>query len=307
MTLEPGQSVTQTTPWNGVPDKLPSGSSNGSFTVTDELDPRAESTTFQIIAPPAADLSTKVTTDKSVYQYGEPIQLTLTETNVSSQPIAVLTGPAAFVVTHDGAAVMQSAVPSSLPASTTWETLGPGQAYSQTFSWSGTTEYTVTSPQATGTFTASNLLDPNGATATFQIVAPVSLPISVPPFIPAPPPSTGPVTATLVANQPAYKPGESIRLSMVLQNQTAAKVSVAPVTQGNGITVMDGSAVVFHSVRIRPSLFARSIKPHHSVKLDLVWSGRGNQPGVKNLTAGTYTVQVVEGGYIGTTTVRIVR
>lgn len=135
MTLQPGQSITQVTSWNGVPDQLPSGFSNGTFTLTDELDPRVESTTFQIVAPPAADLATKVTTDKSVYLYGEPIQFTLTETNISSQPIEVLTGPAAFVVTHDGAVVMQSAIASNLPPDTTWETLQPGQSYSQTFTW----------------------------------------------------------------------------------------------------------------------------------------------------------------------------
>ena len=82
---------------------------------------------------------------------------------------------------------------------------------------------------------------------------------------------------------------------------------MAPVTQGDGITVMHGSAVVFHSSKVPTFLLSRSIKPHHSIKLDLTWSGRGNQPGIKKLGAGTYTVQVVEDGYVGTTTVRIVR
>jgi len=38
----------------------------------------------------------------------------------------------------------------------------------------------------------------------------------------------------------------------------------------------------------------------------LEWSGRPNQSGIKKLTPGTYTVQVVEGGYSATATIRIV-
>jgi hypothetical protein len=299
-TLQPGQSVTQTAMWNGVPGELPSGFSNGTFTVTNALDPRAESTTFTIIASPPADLSTSVTTDKSVYDFGQPIQLTLTETNVGSQPIVVLTsGANAFEITHDGSDLWDSTSPSTLAANSTWEILQPGQSYVQTLSWNGPTWYVSTSPEATGTFIASNLLDPNGSTATFQIVGPVS----VPPNIPVP----QPVIATLISNQNAYKPGQSVRLTMTLNNTSTAKVSVTPNTFADGITVMDGSTVVFRSRRTHIAAALRSIKPHHSVKLALAWSGRPNQKGVAKLAPGTYTVLVVDGGYAGTTTVQIVR
>jgi hypothetical protein len=302
-TLEPGQSVTQTAEWSGVPENLPSAFSNGTFTLTNALDPRAESTTFQIVAPPAADLSTSVTTSKSKYDYGEPIPMTLTETNVGPQPIVVLTGPTAFEATHDGVAIMDNAAASGLPG-ISWQTLEPGQSYSQEFTWSGTAYYTMTSPQATGTYSASNLLDPNGSTASFQIIPTVY----VPPIMPAPPPpSPGPVTATLLTNHPAYKPGQSIHLSMVLENVSKAKVRLAPDAQSDGITVLAGSTVVFQSSRIRGVLAARTIKPHHSIKLALAWSGRPNQAGVAKLAPGTYTVLVVEGGYTGTTTVRLER
>ena len=245
-----------------------------------------------------------MTTSESVYDYGTPIAMTLTETNVGSKPIVVLTGPTAFEVTHDGAVIMATAVPADLAGSTSWQTLKPGQSYSQEFTWSGTDYYTITSPQATGTNTVSNVLDPNGSTATFEIVPT----ISVPPFMPAPPPpSPGPVTATLVTNRPAYKPGQSIHLSLVLKNSSKAKVPLAPDAAADGITVMAGSTVVFQSNRIRSSFAVRSIKPHHRVKLALAWSGRPNQPGIAKLAAGTYTVEVVEGGYTGTATVQLVR
>ena len=296
-TLQAGQSVTQTATWNGVPDNLPSAYSNGTFTVTNAMDPRGESTTFQIIAPPAADLSSTVTTDKSVYNFGEPIQLTLNETNVGSQPIVVLTGPTAFEIKHDGADLWDSTNPNDLPASTSWETLQPGQSFTQILSWSGPTWYTITRPQATGTFSVSNRLDPNGASASFQIVNS----IYVPPDIPAP------VIAKLATNRSAYKTGQSVHLSMTLKNIGTAKVSLAPKAALDGITVMDGSTVVFRSRRVRPVLAARSIKSHHSIKLALDWSGKPNQPGIGKLAPGTYTVQVVEGGYSGTTSIHLVR
>jgi hypothetical protein len=238
--------------------------------------------------------------------------LTLTETNVGSQPIVVLTGPTAFEITHDGANLWGSTNPSTLPASTSWETLQPGQTYVQTLSWNGPTWYTSTSPQAAGTFSLSNLLDPNGSSATFQIVGPISVPPNHPgpPSVPVQPtPVEGglPVSATLVSSQSSYKPGQSVRLTMTLKNVSTAKVPVAPDVNLDGITVMNGSTVVFHSSRLRLGRGARSIKPHQSVKLALNWSGRPNQSGVTKLAPGTYTVAVIEGGYLGTTTIRVAR
>jgi len=82
--------------------------------------------------------------------------------------------------------------------------------------------------------------------------------------------------------------------------------TVAPKPGVDGITVMQGSTVVFRSSGIASALAARSIKRHGSIKLALNWSGRPNQSGIKTLTPGTYTVQVVEGGYSATATIRIV-
>jgi len=175
-------------------------------------------------------------------------------------------------------------------------------------SWNGPVWYTITSPQATGQFAVSDLLDPNGSSASFQIVATAY----VPPPIPAPitPPSTpsspSPVTATVLPNHSVYESGQTIRLSMTLKNTSSAKVKVAPKRGVDGITVMEGSTVVFRSRRIASALAAQSIKPHSSIELALNWSGRPTRSGIKRLTPGTYTVQVVEGGYSGTATIRVV-
>ena len=67
--------------------------------------------------------------------------MTFTETNVSDQPINVLTGPSDFQVAEDGSTIWEStstgpgSAPSSgtwIPMSTTvWTTLYPGQSYIQ--------------------------------------------------------------------------------------------------------------------------------------------------------------------------------
>ena len=49
---------------------------SGTFTVTDEFDPQGDTATFTFAAPPSSQLVTSLTTDQSVYQLGQPIQLT---------------------------------------------------------------------------------------------------------------------------------------------------------------------------------------------------------------------------------------
>ena len=62
----------------------------------------------------SSQLSTSLTTDKSVYQLGQPISLTFTETNVGTTPIEVLVRPPSFNITQNGALVWTSSFPNSL-------------------------------------------------------------------------------------------------------------------------------------------------------------------------------------------------
>jgi hypothetical protein len=330
MTLQPGQSYSQQVTWNGVPGKLPSAYPTGTFTVSNAFDPNHETATFQIAPQPAADLVTKIITNQSVYDVGEPVEMALIETNVSQQPIFVLTGPTAFQITHNGSVFWNSTNPVTLPGNSTWESILPGHSYTQALTWQGSTPSAATSAPATGQFTVSNLLDPSGTSVTFQInptiyvipppitmppvpvppVPPVSPPSPVPPG-PISPPSPAPnpnptpvsVTASLVPAHPAYKPGQAVRLTMILKNASSAKVVVGARPAVDGITVMQGSTVVYRSGVI--ALLGGTIKPHASMKLTLLWSGRPNQPGLGKLNPGTYTITVVEGGYSASTTIRI--
>lgn len=53
-------------------------------------------------------LSYTLTTNQPVYQAGQPIQITFTETNTSNQPVTVNVDPTDFTVSQDSFAIWQS-------------------------------------------------------------------------------------------------------------------------------------------------------------------------------------------------------
>ncbi len=302
-TFAPGQSVTIPQTWNGIPMAGPYTIANLTGTFVVEYgpgnDPTEYTTTFQIAAPSSDGLVTSVATDHSTYETGQPVNLTFTETNNGDQPVAVVVGSTDFQITRqDGTTVWSS--PGIFSVQPTWLTLQPGQSYSQTGTWSG----------LLGTFTVSNLIDPDGSSATFQILC-VPQTTQPNPNLPSPQPnpnlpSPPPIAVRLSTAHDTYKLGQSISISVVLSNDTASKVAAR---QGRGIEaviVQEGSTVVYESTRKVRALASEVIKPGHALKLTALWSGKLNQSGVKKLTPGRYTITVDDDGYVGLTTVRIV-
>src|SRR5207302_8206637 len=94
-------------------------------------------------------VSYSLTTDKSVYQVGEPIQITFTETNDTDQPISFTHGPGvdSFSVAQDDVTVWQSNRGWSVwqsnggwwsnPPVIWLDTLQPGQSFTRTATWDG--------------------------------------------------------------------------------------------------------------------------------------------------------------------------
>jgi hypothetical protein len=105
-TVPPGLVFTTSQTWNGIPIFGPSAAGDLTGTFAVDYEPTASDTestaTFQIVAPSPDELATSVTTDQSVYQLGQPIQLTFTETNVGTAPVQVWEGPSSFNITQNG-------------------------------------------------------------------------------------------------------------------------------------------------------------------------------------------------------------
>ena len=154
-------------------------------------------------------LSASVTTNQSVYQAGEPIQMTFTFTNPGRTPATFDFGPSfdGFMVTQGGKTVWQSNS-GVQPDFAVLRTLQPGQSFSLNATWDGTTTASSSiSSTMTGSFVVIDQLDPTGASATFQIdvrstsppapIVPTSGPI--PPSNPSPPPPP--------TNNPSPPPG----------------------------------------------------------------------------------------------------
>jgi len=91
-----------------------------------------------IIAPVSQGLVVKLSTDHQVYRRGQPVVITLTETNTSQHDITVTSGPSVdgFFVTHNGRKVWASNA-GVQPMFILVRTLAPGQSITQSATWTG--------------------------------------------------------------------------------------------------------------------------------------------------------------------------
>jgi hypothetical protein len=91
-----------------------------------------------IIAPVSQGLVVKLSTDHQVYRRGQPVVITLTETNTSQHNITAESGPSlgGFLVTHNGRRVWASNA-GVQPMFILVRTLEPGQSITQSATWNG--------------------------------------------------------------------------------------------------------------------------------------------------------------------------
>ncbi len=157
--LQPGQSITLTATWNGIPNLAPPTTLTGGFTVTNQQE-IAVSTSFQIQPQAGGPLATSITTDKPVYVLGETVDMTFTETNEGTTPIKVIAGSGTLDVDQNGNQVWVSA-PATLVfnANLAWQTLAPGQTLTETADWNGASNLQPSVPLS-GIFTLTDELAP---------------------------------------------------------------------------------------------------------------------------------------------------
>lgn len=91
-----------------------------------------------IIVPVSQGLVVKLSTDHQVYRRGQPVVITLTETNTSQHDISVESGPSlgGFFVTHNGRRVWASNT-GIQPLFVLIRTLEPGESITQSATWNG--------------------------------------------------------------------------------------------------------------------------------------------------------------------------
>jgi hypothetical protein len=216
-TLLPGQSISQTANWNGTytysfPATEVSSNTQvnafGNLVVSDPNAPQGPDATFQITDP----ITSTLTTDQSVYQLGQPIQMTYTHVNTSDQPVTVFPNqPAGFSITHDGALVLVDALPQIVLSDPV--TIEPGQTLTDPQTWNGIPMF---GPYTIGNLTGSFVVgygpggDPTQLTTTFQIEAPPA----------------GELVTSVTANQATYQSGQPIILTFAEANDGDQPVAV---------------------------------------------------------------------------------
>ncbi len=135
-TVQPGQSLTFDGTWNGLSNQASSSSApQGTFTVTNQLDPSGPSATFQIEAPSSVvPVPATVAAKRATLQIGHPASFILTLTNPGNEPID-LTGARSFTLSR-GSTVVWRSTNRTLPARAA-QALAPGQSVQIRSRWTG--------------------------------------------------------------------------------------------------------------------------------------------------------------------------
>jgi hypothetical protein len=112
---------------------------------------------------PVSPVAIGVTTNQAVYTPGQTVTMTFTETNDTKSSMSVPIGPSidGFTVTSGGKTVWRSNSGIE-PQYILLENLAPGASITLTATW--------TASAVAGTYTVHNQLDPEAASATFEIV-----------------------------------------------------------------------------------------------------------------------------------------
>jgi hypothetical protein len=281
-------------------------------------------------------LATGLTTNRSVYQPGQPIVMTFQETNVSNQPISVEDGPSidGFTVLHAGEVVWRSNAGIN-PLFIKRDILQPGQSLTLTATWDGIP--TGSSAPVLGQFVISNGLNPGGATATVTIStsghastsgsdpttggpAPVSSPPG-PARRPVVSPGSGdsqtdPSGATsssasssialaITTDHPAYRRGHRVRMTLTVKNTGPNPIALAPHANGDGLTLFEGTTPVWHSAGRASGAGSRRLRSGESIKIRATWDGSPRHSDVA-IAPGTYTNVAVEVDQTVSSSIRII-
>jgi hypothetical protein len=204
-----------------------------------------------------SNLAYSVTTDKSSYAPGQPVQLTFTETNVGSQNVNIGWGPSidGFEVSHSGVTIWASNEGVN-PDFVALQTLTPGQSYTLHATWNGQQdEGTATTPG--GTYTVTNELAPASAANGAFTIAPST--VSIPSFLPMTSSAApfGPINPNLATAEV-----NGLYNTILGRNPDAAGQAVDVKALQSGTTVAQLAQSMLHSTEYESDLVASDYKTY---------------------------------------------
>ena len=240
-----------------------------------------------------SDLAVTVTTDQPSYQVGQPVHITVTETNATNHDVTVAEGCGIndFWVTQNSTELWRKSKDGPQPLCPIFlgGVLHAHQSRSFDALWDG---HTDEGPPGTPTGVVEVFGRVNGVSSP-----PVAIRID-------PPPSVNPLLLTVTTDHELYRPGRRVHITV-----TATNTGNAPIAIGVAhpkITISRPGAVVWRlRGRVHPQA-ARLLQPGQSRQFAVAWRGMPNVHGVR-LRPDIYTVQVGLNGMENAATIRIAR
>jgi hypothetical protein len=296
--LHPSQSRSFTATWDGHFNESPPPSPAGPIELHASVDGLTADAPAPVPLPPAANPAVVLTTDRAVYQAGQPVIMTVTETNNGSQPISIEYGPSidGFFVTQNGVEVWRSNLgpqPLSRALFIGLETLQPGQSFSQSATWNG---------QANEGPQASEML-----TGDFQVHSEVSGSNTVAiEILPAQSSTPTPLVVSLTTDRASYRAGQPVHITLFETNTTAAAIAVSASGASSVSITRQGVAVWKKPARGAGAHASILLNPGQSRQITLAWPGQFNQHPATHRT-GLFLITATVDRVAASATIRIDR
>jgi len=239
-----------------------------------------------------SDLAVTVTTDQPSYQVGQPIRITLTETNPTNHDVTVAEGCGVsdFWTTQDGAEVWRKSKDGPQPLCPIFlgGVLHAHQSRSFNALWNG---HTDEGP-------------PGTPTGVVEVSGQVDGVASPPLAIRIEPSAVNPLVLTVTTNHELYRPGRRVQITVTATNTGNEPIALG--VDSPKITVSRGGVAVWQLRRKVHPQVDRLLQPGQARKFAVAWKGLPNVPGVR-LRPDVYTVQVMLHGMEDAATIRIGR
>lgn len=235
-----------------------------------------------------------LTTDRSAYQVGQPVTITLKETNTTDRVVQISDGPSVdgFYVSQKGVTVWRSNA-GFQPFFIREIDLAPGQSYTLRATWDGHPNSAFgggeLSASPTGAFVIHDQVAQYGVTA-----APVAITVQT-----APVPTPQPLVVSVRTDRASYQVGQPVTITLTETNTSRRDVPALFGARILNATVTGPKGPVWQFRDLRASAtFLGVLHAGQSRTFTLTWDGAANLPGGA-VVPGRYTVRAGVDGVSG--------